>query len=278
MNLDKIKSKLAEFEAKTAKKPSNSSNGETSIFWKPKPGDNKVRILPNPFDPEYPYVEMAFYYFGGKTYLAPSFLGNPDPCVEIYNNFMPKDTDGKFVKIPKDDWIALNNARKKFEPSMAYFLLVLPRGEEAEGPKWWRHTAKVWREVNEQIFLNEDWGDITGLENGNDVTITYTEPKTDGEFPSTKVLPSPKAKPASTDLETLNKQMAEVPSLLTIFKEPTYQELKAVVEAHLKVPTTGDEPITKPQTEQPKVPPVKTEEVKEVEDVFKSILDGIELP
>lgn len=281
MNREKILAELAKFEAKNTKKTSDSESGGKNVFWKPKPGENKIRILPNPADPEYPYTELAFYYLGGKTFLAPSQFGNPDPCVEVYNNFMPKDKGGAPVKLPLDEWKVLNNARRKFEANKRYFLLVLVRGEESEGPKWWGHTAKVWKDISTNIFANEDWDDVTDLAAGNDVTVIYTEPKTDGEFASTSVVPSPKKKPASDNLETLKTQLGEVPALNTIFKEPTYAELKSTIETVLNIPTSGDEPKTSQGSttpEKPKQEPLKTDEVKQVESSFADILAGIELP
>lgn len=277
MNREKILAELAKFEAKNTKKTFDSETNK-SIFWNAKPGENKVRILPNPFAPELVAVNRSFYYLNEKTYLAPCQNGNPDPCVEVYNNFMPKDSAGAQIKLPLDEWKTLTNARNKFQPTYRYFFVVLPRGEEAEGPKWWGCSEKVWKDIMFEIFGNEDWDDITDLKVGYDVTITYTKSTKKGEFASTKVVPSPKSKPACDDLETLQTQLKDFPVIDTFFKEPTYQELKDAIEAHLKVPTTGDEPIAKAQPEQAKVQPVKTEEVKEVEDVFKSILDGIELP
>ena len=64
MDLEAVRKKLQKLQTKTQKQDN---------LWKPEPGNQVIRIVPNKSNPEYPFHELYFHYgLGGKTYLSPT--------------------------------------------------------------------------------------------------------------------------------------------------------------------------------------------------------------
>lgn len=267
--LAKIKAKLAAL--KEAQNKPTSTGGNQDLFWKPTAtktssgqeaaGDYVVRLLPNIHQPDDPFTELKFYYNFGKTWLAPCQFDRPDPVIEKYNSIIPEGT-----KLPKDEWMALNNVRRKLEPADRYYVAVLVRGKEEEGPKFWGISKKIYGEFLE-YFADDDWGDISDPKKGNDVRVTYAPASVNGtEFPSTKILPRKQSTPATEDDAVLAKIKA-MPDIKTLFTEPSYDELREAVEKYLGIPNvepTREAPVTTP-------PPAASEQISAVLDKFDEL-------
>ena len=88
MDLEAVRKKLQGLQTKTTKQ---------NNLWKPEPGNQVIRIVPNKSNADYPFHELYFHYgLGGKNYLSPTSNGNPDPLVEFAEKL--KGTGSK------DDW------------------------------------------------------------------------------------------------------------------------------------------------------------------------------
>jgi hypothetical protein len=226
MNLDFIKQKLDTLQGK---------NKQSTKFWKPAEGESKVRILPYKFNRENPFVELKFYYYRQangttKTFLSPSIAGNPDPVLEFCEKLRATGT--------KENWVL----SKSYEPKLRTYVPVIVRGKEEEGVKFWGFGKQVYEAILEKM-ANPDIGDITDLENGNDLIIKFTKTPASGKkFPETKVdvriKKTPAVDPSNDDLMA---KIADQVDIMTLFTEPTYDELKKEFENHIN-PENDPEP------------------------------------
>jgi hypothetical protein len=201
----------------------NNTNQNKNLFWKPKPGKQTVRIIPYKFCPENPFVELKFHYgLNGKTYLSPDSFNRPDPIVEFSNQL--KKTGNK------EDW----KLGRQYEPKMRTYAPIIVRGEESEGVRFWGFGKQVYQEIL-SIINDPDYGDITDLANGRDITVEFKEAVPGGkDFPETSIRIKPNQSPA---VDPTNKALMEMltkqTDILSLYEEKTYDELKQIMkDAH----------------------------------------------
>jgi len=224
LDLSKIKSRLS------ALSNAANSRGRSQLLWKPNPGKQIVRIVPYSFNLENPFIELKFHYnLNGKTYLSPDSFNRPDPIVE-FSNRMKKTGD-------KEEW----KLGKKLEPKLRTFAPILVRGEEGEGVRFWGFGKQVYEAIL-SVIADPDYGDITDLSNGRDITVEFkTAQELGKDYPDTSIIvkpnPTPVVDPTRKDLiEKLKNQV----NILELFPELSYDELKNVMNAWLH-PEDGDE-------------------------------------
>lgn len=219
MDLDFIKKKLDTLQGK---------NKQSAKFWKPSDGEQRVRIVPYKYNKENPFIELKFYYYRQpngttKTFLSPSVNGNPDPVLEFCEKLRATGT--------KENWIL----SKSYEPKLRTYVPVIVRGQEDQGVKFWGFGRQVYEAILEKMS-NPDIGDITSLDDGNDLIIKFTKtPPSGKKFPETKVdvriKKTPVIDPANDVL--LAKITDEQADIMTLFTEPSYDELKKEFENHI---------------------------------------------
>jgi hypothetical protein len=228
LNIAQLKSRLNSLQNQ------GSTNKKSDLIWKPKPGKQVVRIVPYKFNPENPFIELKFHYnINGKTYLSPDSFGRPDPIVEFANRL--KKTGSK------EDW----QMGRKMEPKMRTFAPVIVRGEEAEGVKFWGFGKQVYQEIG-ALILDGEYGDITDVLNGRDITVEFkTAEETGKNYPATTIRPRPNVSPAvdpknATLVESLKNQS----NILDLFPELSYDELKDVMDKWLNPEQAEDDSAT----------------------------------
>lgn len=241
VDLSKLKNRLSSLTSK---------NNQTQLLWKPKAGEQVIRIVPYKYQPDNPFIELKFHYgIGGKdsggnqvnkTYLSPDTFHRPDPIVEFSNRLKKNGS--------KEDW----RRGKDMEPKMRTFVPVIVRGEEELGVRFWGFGKQVYQDIL-SFMADPDYGDITDLLNGKDVTVIFTTAEKSGKnFPETTIRVKPKTTPAvdptnSALVDALKNQV----NILDLFPEPTYDELKNAMNAWLN---PGDEPAVDVQEQsQPEV-------------------------
>ncbi len=233
--LDLIKQKLAELN-KQAQKPSNSTGGGNNVFWKPgQTKDDKgisltdqIRILPNPYTEEgYPFAELYFYYDFGKTWISPTCFQKHDPIVEYCNGL----TSGG--KLSKEEYVTKMQIKRKLMPKDRVYVPILVRGQESDGVKFWGFSKTIFNQILE-IMADDDYGDITSLKTGRDMTVKYTPPSKEGEFGKTTIVVKPNQTVATDDPEVLDK-IKNMPNVAELFTCPTEQELEDALAKYLKV-------------------------------------------
>ena len=208
MDLSKIKERLDSFNKQT--KPSASKR-----IWKPQPGSQVVRIVPYIHERDWPFLELYFYYdFGKRTIISPQNFGEPDPVQELADKLKATGE--------KEDW----QLARKIEPKMRTYVPILVRGQENEGVKFWGFGKTVYEELLKTID-DPDYGDITDLKTGTDITVEYEQPK-DG-YPKTSFRVKRTPSPATTDPAVM-QLLKEMPTVRDIWEVPSYDELARLLD------------------------------------------------
>ena len=231
INLDAIKSRLQQMQ-----KSANSGGGVSDHLWKPPVGKSQVRIVPYAFDKDNPFIEMYFHYeIGKRTMVSPTSFGRPDPIVEFAEKLKRSGN--------KDDF----KLGKKIEPKFRCFAPVIVRGEEEKGVKFWSFGKQIYQELL-GVITDPDYGDITDLMNGRDLTVEHIAAEKEGAFPSYTVRVKPNTTPATTDKEVAGMIVNGQKNITELYTELSYEEMTQALEKWLN-PDTNAEAPTPPKGE-----------------------------
>ena len=254
MDIDAIKSKLA-----TLQSTSNTKDN----FWKPEPGKQVVRIVPYKHNKDNPFIELFFHYNLGnnKTYLSPLSFGRPDPVAEFADKL--KSTGNK------DEWIQ----GKRLEPKMRTFAPVVVRGKESEGVKFWGFGKTVYQELL-GVIADPDYGDITDATNGRDIGIDRQTPAEAGnQYGKTTVRVKPNQTTITDDATLLTSIMDNQSDLVELYNEPTYDELKEVLQNFLN-PSDDSEESAPTNTTEKVAEQTATKSTADVSDAFDNLFNN----
>ena len=254
MDINAIKSKLATLQSTT----SNKDN-----FWKPEPGTQVVRVVPYKHNKDNPFIELYFHYNLGnnKTYLSPMSFGRPDPVAEFADKL--KSTGNK------DEWIQ----GKRLEPKMRTFAPVVVRGKESEGVKFWGFGKTVYQELL-GVIADPDYGDITDATNGRDIGIERQTPAEAGnQYGKTTVRVKPNQTTITDDAEMLKGIFENQSELTELYNEPTYDELKDVLQNFLN-PSEETETNVPTNTTEKVAEQTATKSTADVADAFDNLFNN----
>ena len=254
MDINAIKSKLA-----TLQSTSNTKDN----FWKPEPGQQVVRVVPYKHNKDNPFIELYFHYNLGnnKTYLSPLSFGRPDPVAEFADKL--KSTGNK------DEWIQ----GKRLEPKMRTFAPVVVRGKESEGVKFWGFGKTVYQELL-GVIADPDYGDITDATNGRDIGIERQTPAEAGnQYGKTTVRVKPNQTAITDDAETLKGIFENQSELTELYNEPTYDELKDVLQTFLN-PSEETEASVPTNTTEKVAQQTATKSTADVSDAFDNLFNN----
>ena len=254
MDIDAIKSKLA-----TLQSTSNTKDN----FWKPEPGKQVVRVVPYKHNKDNPFIELFFHYNLGnnKTYLSPLSFGRPDPVAEFADKL--KSTGNK------DEWIQ----GKRLEPKMRTFAPVVVRGRESEGVKFWGFGKTVYQELL-GVIADPDYGDITDATNGRDIGIERQTPAEAGnQYGKTTVRVKPNQTPITEDADQLQSIFDNQSDLTELYTEPTYDELKEVLQNYLN-PSDETETATATTTTETVATETETKKTADVSEAFDELFNS----
>ena len=208
LDLDAIRKRLSGLQNQT---------GRQNNLWKPEPGKQTIRIVPYQYNKDNPFIELFFHYgLNGKTFLSPVTHGEADPVVEFAEKL--KATGNR------DDW----QMSRKLEPKMRTYVPVIVRGQESEGVKLWGFGKTVYQELL-SIISDPDYGDITDVMNGRDISVEFTAAEGAGSFPKTSIRVKPNQTAATADKNIADRIMNNQKNITDIFKEVSYDDLKAAL-------------------------------------------------
>jgi hypothetical protein len=217
LDINALKSKLNSF------KRIGGGDRDTAI-WKPKEGKAVIRIVPWKDNPSNPFIELYFHYLGNKTYLSPLSNGNRDPIAE-FADALKSDQN----RDPKERYAEA----RPFMPKLRTYIPVIVRGEEDKGVRFYSFGKTVYQELLSYIS-DPDYGDITDAKTGRDIVVEFIpQEKSDTSFSKTSVKVKPTQTPLSADAAQMKLWLAEQPDLKELYTEPTYNELKVVLEKYL---------------------------------------------
>ena len=254
MDINAIKSKLSQLQSTTNTKDN---------FWKPEPGKQVVRIVPYKHNKDNPFIELFFHYNLGnnKTYLSPLSFGRPDPVAEFADKL--KSTGNK------DEWIQ----GKRLEPKMRTFAPVIVRGKESEGVKFWGFGKTVYQELL-GVIADPDYGDITDATNGRDIGIDRQTPAEAGnQYGKTTVRVKPNQTAMTDDASLMESLMDNQSNLTELYNEPTYDELKEVLQNYLN-PSDETETSAPTNTTEKVAEQTATKSTADVSDAFDNLFNN----
>jgi len=240
MDISRLKSRLNNLQ---------SNGSQTSDLWKPTPGKQIVRIVPNKFDKEMCFIETYFHYgINGKSILSPKTFSENDPIEEFSNKLILSGN--------KDDY----RLGKKLSPKMRTYVPIIVRGEEGEGIRYWGFGKMVYQELL-SIMCDEDYGDITDIVGGRDIQVEFITAEENGtQFPKTSIRVKPNQSSLYDDNSVIKRWIQEQKPIKELFKSYSYDEMKELLSTWLNQVPIDDEEKT-----------ISTEPTQKVEEVFDSL-------
>ena len=219
LNMEKMRAKL---EASTTNKKAGSGNENT---WKPDAGNTDIRIVPTK-DGD-PFKEFSFHYNlgeGNQGILCPkrNFNENCPICAFASSQWQEGTDESK------------TQAKKMF-PQQRFFSPVLVRGKEEMGVKIWGYGKKAYEKLL-SLVLNPEYGDITDVDEGLDLTLTYTKPTKKGAYPTTDLNPKRKNSPLAKTKGEIKTLLDNVPDINSLFLKVSTVEVKEMLDAFLDSP------------------------------------------
>jgi len=267
LDLDKVRENLKKFQNN-----SNSSARDKHMLQLID-GEQTVRIVPYKFNPGYPFKEMYFHYeIGGRTYLSPITEGENDPFVEYADKL--KATGDKTDR----------DMAYKLYPKLRVYAPVIVRGKEDEGVKFWSFSKTIYQELL-GILADPDWGDVSDLESGHDLKVTYIPKEKSGKsFAETKISPKPKPSPvvnlkAEGAQELVEKIINEQVSVTDLYTQYSYEEMEDVMNNWLnpsdKEEEEADAPVLGKEKSDLPFDNLEEEEVVDHTDEIKGKIDSL---
>lgn len=254
LDKSKIPERLAALQTKGGNKTYEKLD-YTKIYWKPRLGEQTIRIVPSKFTPNWPFQQVSFHKdIVVNSMYALTNWGEKDPIVEFVNvlkvDLKAKKAAGENTD---EDW----ETAKKLFPRTRTFLQVVERGQEHLGTRLYEFSNKVEEQIL-NIINNPEYGDITDVHEGIDLLVVGTEDYF-GKIKYVKVSITPKrnSTPLATG-DTLKNLLENQKDPLTLYKKYTYDEIHANLSKWLTpedatstgqnndLPETVNEPTTDP--------------------------------
>jgi len=227
INLEAMRAKLS--ASKTGGKPT----GSKSTMWRPKSGDQHIRILPTA-DGD-PFREFHFHYNVGKNPGIYCNKRNDNSECPICDFASKLWRDG----VENDDQNLKNEAKKLFARKR-YYSPVLVRGNESEGVKIWAYGKTAYETLLGYV-LDPDYGDITDPETGTDIKLNYNVPGTPGSFPKTTLQPRRRPSVLCDDaIADCQDLLDSVPVIDDLFDRKTTEEVQELLDGYLSSDTSAE--------------------------------------
>lgn len=257
LNMDKVRSKLASFDKKNKGGKKLTQDQQERVdkikkyIWKPEPGEQTIRIVPLTDSPDFPFIELKWYYdYNGDkvSYLSPSSIGEADPIIELAQR-LEKSTE---------TW----KKGRKMQPKIRTYVPIIVRGKEEEGVKFWGFGVQVYEQLTSDMT---EYDDITDLANGNDIKVIFkTAEQAAKDYPETKITIKPKSRPVIDQdhpkaREIINLITRNQPKIFDLYTPATYEELAAALEIKLENERRGINAGSAPRGAERTAPPVKTQ-------------------
>jgi len=237
-------------------------------MWRPTEGETAtIRLLSFPDNDGQPWKDMYFYYNIGNNpgLVAPYQYDKPDPIQEL------------ITKLRDDGSKESYELAKKLYPKMRTFAPVVVRGEEDKGVRLWSFGKMVYQDLL-NLMLDEDYGDITDVENGRDIRVVC-EKQAGRQFATTSVTPRGSTTPLTSDSDQLATWTTELPDPTALYELKSYDALEKIVNDWLTGDDTSDSTGTErssnqtSQANQEQVSSTTTSSHKSLDDAFADLED-----
>lgn len=194
--------------------------GEGLKGWvKFKKGEHVVRIAPvadgDPFK-----TFFLHYGVGGSTgFPCPKKnFDEPCPVCEFASQLWREGTDES------------RNMAKELFVRERHYSPVLVRGQEDQGIRWWSYGKEIY-ELLINLCLNPEYGDLTDVESGTDLTLSISQPEGQ-KFPKTVCTPKRSSSKFLKDKAKVDETLATMPDLAALIGRKTTEEVQAILACH----------------------------------------------
>lgn len=161
-----------------------------------------------------------------------SNFDEPDPILEFASQLRKSNEPDNIV------------LAKKLYPKMRIFAPVLVRGEEDKGVRFWEFGKMVYTELL-GVMMDEDYGDITDISAGRDITVEVIPAKETGKmFDTTTVRVKPVQTPISKDSSAVEEYLNGQKDIKELFTKYPFDEMKQSLQKYL-APSEENETVEK---------------------------------
>ena len=203
----------------------NKGNGN-SVFFRPDDGDTDIRIVPAPNGD--PLKEMFFHYNVGNHQggiMCPKRnFGERCPICDFASSLWREAADNNDEESKK--------LAKSLFVRTRYFSPVVVRGREDEGIKVYGY-GKTAYELLLGYILDPEYGDVTDINEGTDITLTYTKPTKPGAFPQTNLKMRRNTSPLIEDVDAISPLLDRMPDFDSLFERLTPEQIDAILDEQL---------------------------------------------
>ena len=224
INIKKMRAKLAAVQNR---------GGTSSNFWRPQDGEQTIRIVPTQ-DGD-PFKDYFFHYNVGNNsgFLCPkkNFGESCSVCDFAFKLYQEGTPDS--IKMAKSFF-----ARQRF------FSPVLVRGEEESGVRIWGYGKMAYESLL-NLVLNPEYGDITDVEKGTDLHLTYGKPA-GAQFPQTHLQPRRQTSPLCENItdEQCHELLDSIPGFDDLFERKTTEDVESILDEYLSTDETTEDSST----------------------------------
>ena len=117
-------------------------------------------------------------------------------------------------------------------------------------------------------ILDPEYGDITDLQTGTDITLTYTKPTKPGAYPQTNLKMRRNTSTLLPDTEAIPALLDRMPDVDTLFERLSPEQVDAILDAQL----SGDSSAESRSSETAKYGPANGK--SEVDRAFNELMSG----
>jgi hypothetical protein len=201
-------------------------NSGDSVWFRPDEGDTDIRIVPtNDGDP---LKEMFFHYNVGDHkggILCPKRnYGEHCPICEFASALWREGSDSNDEESKK--------LAKSLFVRTRFFSPVVIRGREDEGVKIYGY-GKMAYELLLGYILDPEYGDVTDVQEGTDITLTYTKPTKPGAYPQTSLKMRRNTSALLEDSEAIPALLDSIPEFNSLFERQTPEQVDAILDEQL---------------------------------------------
>tara|TARA_B100001123_G_scaffold74689_5_gene84313 strand:+ start:41305 stop:42075 length:771 start_codon:yes stop_codon:yes gene_type:complete len=226
INMELMRKKLAALRG-------NGGDAKSSIWFKPDEGDTDIRIVP--MKDGDPLKEMHFHYnvgnHNGAVPCPKRNYGEACPICEFASQLWKEgvnNNDEESKKLAKSLFVR-----------QRYFSPVVVRNREDEGIKVYGYGKKAY-ELLLGYILDPEYGDITDVNEGTDITLTYTKPNKPGAYPQTSLKMRRNTSSLLADTEAIPSLLDGLPEFDSLFERLSTAQVEAILDEQLAGDSTAE--------------------------------------
>lgn len=205
----------------------------SKIFFKPKEGEQIIRIVPAKWNRDYP-IKNVFFHDNNifkRTVYALKNWGEKDP-VEQFRKGLYED-----AKSGSESALESENLAKKIKIKERFFMPVIVRGEEDKGVLLWEFGSQTETKIL-ALLGKKKLGDITDVMEGRDLEVegvkaTMQQGAKTINYIEVNILPDTTTSPLSENANQVKKWLDEQKDPLEVHKKYTFAEIKEMFAKYL---------------------------------------------